>query len=203
VFAEHNVRLDWGRPIDPFVGEASQFANYVSPGQREAVRSAILLPPGETLIVGLPTGSGKSFVAQAPMLIGGPEGSLSVCVVPTTALAIDQARQTAKLLRARFPNRNVPPLAWFSGLDEEGRAAIKGAIREGRQRILYCSPEAVTGALLPTLYDCAKSGLLALSLTKRTWSASGAMASGRRSKCWQGLGAASWMSAPVRPSRPC
>jgi superfamily II DNA or RNA helicase len=161
VFAEHNVRLDWGRPIDPFVGEASQFANYVSPGQREAVRSAILLPPGETLIVGLPTGSGKSFVAQAPMLIGGPEGSLSVCVVPTTALAIDQARQTAKLLRARFPNRNVPPLAWFSGLDEEGRAAIKGAIREGRQRILYCSPEAVTGALLPTLYDCAKSGLLA------------------------------------------
>jgi len=94
VFAEHHVRLDWGRPIDPFIGEASRFNDYVSPGQREAVRSAILLPPGETLIVGLPTGSGKSFVAQAPMLIGGPEGSLSVCVVPTTALAIDQARQT-------------------------------------------------------------------------------------------------------------
>ena len=161
VFAEHNVRLNWGRPIDPFVGEASRFADYVSPGQREAVRSAILLPPGETLIVGLPTGSGKSFVAQAPMLIGGPEGSLSVCVVPTTALAIDQARQTAYLLKARFPNREIPPLAWFSGLDEGARAAIKGAIREGRQRILYCSPEAITGALLPTLYDCATSGLLA------------------------------------------
>jgi len=46
VFAEQNVRLDWQRPIDPFLGEASGFETYVSPGQREAVRSAFLLPPG-------------------------------------------------------------------------------------------------------------------------------------------------------------
>lgn len=160
VFAEQNVRLDWRRPIDPFLEEASTFDSYISPGQREAVRSAILLPPGETLIIGLPTGSGKSFVAQAPVLVGGAEGGLSVCVVPTTALALDQARQTTELLKARYPNREIPPLAWFSGLSAEHRTAIKTAIREGRQRVLYCSPEAVTGALLPSLYDCAGSGLL-------------------------------------------
>ncbi len=160
IFAEQNVRLDWQRSIDPFLGEASGFANYVSPGQREAVRSAFLLPPGETLIVVLPTGSGKSFVAQAPVLARGLEGGLSLCIVPTTALVLDQARQMRQMLKRRFPRREVPPLAWHSGINDEDRTAIKAAIREGRQGILYCSPEAATGALLPALYDAARTGLL-------------------------------------------
>ncbi|MBB3236945.1 protein DpdF [Phyllobacterium endophyticum] len=160
VFAERNVRLDWQRPIDPFLGEASGFDTYVSPGQREAVRSAFLLPTGETLVVALPTGSGKSFVAQAPVLARGLEGGLSLCVVPTTALALDQARQMRQMLRRRYPRREVPALAWHAGLRTEERAAIKSAIREGRQGILYCSPEAVTGALLPSLYDAARAGLI-------------------------------------------
>ncbi|GEO12617.1 hypothetical protein MAE02_03130 [Microvirga aerophila] len=161
VFAEANVRLDWYRPIDPFLGEASGFEAYVSPGQREAVRSAFLLPGGETLIVALPTGSGKSFVAQAPVLVRGLEGGLTVCVVPTTALVLDQARQMSRLLKRRYPHREIPPLAWHAGLTADERVTIKAAIREGRQGILYCSPEAVTGALLPALYDCARAGLLA------------------------------------------
>ncbi|MFL4469008.1 protein DpdF [Tateyamaria armeniaca] len=160
IFAERNVRLDWQRPIDPFLGETSGFRSYVSPGQREAVRSAFLLPPGETLIVALPTGSGKSFVAQAPVLVRGLEGGLSLCIVPTTALVLDQARQMRDMLKRRFPRRDVPPLAWHSGLGVEDRAAIKAAIREGRQGILYCSPEAATGALLPALYEAAKVGSL-------------------------------------------
>ncbi|NYT32075.1 protein DpdF [Rhizobium sp. WYCCWR 11128] len=160
VFAERNVRLDWQRPIDPFLGEASGFDTYVSPGQREAVRSAFLLPPGETLVVALPTGSGKSFVAQAPVLARGLEGGLSLCVVPTTALVLDQARQMRQMLKRRYPRREVPALAWHAGLHTEERAAIKSAIREGRQGILYCSPEAVTGALLPSLYDTARAGLI-------------------------------------------
>ena len=159
-FAERNVRLDWQRPIDPFLGEASGFDTYVSPGQREAVRSAFLLPPGETLVVALPTGSGKSFVGQAPVLARGLEGGLSLCVVPTTALVLDQGRQMRRMLKRCFPGREVEALAWHSGLGAEERAAIKAAIREGRQGILYCSPEAVTGALLPSLYDAAGAGLL-------------------------------------------
>ncbi len=161
IFAERNVRLDWERPIDPFLGEVSGFDTYVSPGQREAVRSAFLLPPGETLIVALPTGSGKSFVAQAPVLARGLEGGLSLCIVPTTALVLDQARQMRQMLKRRFPRLEVPPLTWHSGIGVEDRAAIKTAIREGRQGILYCSPEAATGALLPALYDAARDGLLA------------------------------------------
>jgi ATP-dependent DNA helicase RecQ len=160
VFAEHNVRLDWRCPIDPFLAEASGFDAYVSPGQREAVRSGFLLPPGETLIVSLPTGSGKSFVAQAPVLVRGIEGGLTLCVVPTTALVLDQSRQVEQMLKRRFPRREVPALAWHAGLAAGERTAIKSAIREGRQGILYCSPEAMSGALLSSLYDAARTGLL-------------------------------------------
>ncbi len=160
IFAERNVRLEWQRPIDPFLGEASGFDRYVSPGQREAVRSALLLPPGETLVVALPTGSGKSFVGQASVLVRGLESGLSLCIVPTTALVLDQARQMRHMLKRSFPRRDVPALAWHAGLGAEDRTAIKAAIREGRQGILYCSPEAVTGALLPSLYDAARAGLL-------------------------------------------
>lgn len=161
IFAQQNVRLDWQRPIDPFISEASGFETYVSPGQREAVRSVFLIPPGETLIVALPTGSGKSFVAQAPVLVRGIEGGLSLCIVPTTALVLDQARQMRDMLKRRFPRRDLPSLAWHAGLSADDRAAIKTAIREGRQGILYCSPEAAMGALLPALYDAARNGLLA------------------------------------------
>lgn len=160
VFAEKNVRNNWERPIDPFLGEASGFSHYVSPGQRESVRSALLLPAGETLIVGLPTGSGKSFVGQAPVLANGLESGLTLCVVPTTALVLDQARQMANLLKKRFPGKQIPPIAWHSNLPIETRGAIKAAIRTGQQGVLYCSPEAVVGALLPALYEAARHNLL-------------------------------------------
>ena len=157
-FAEMPARHDSRRPIDPFVQEASGFEAYVSPGQREAVRSAFLLPPGETLIISLPTGSGKSLVAQAPVLVRGFESGLTLCIVPTTALALDQARRMTAMLKARYPGLQPPALAWHSGLGAEERLAIKRAIRNGRQCILYCSPEAATGALLPALYDAARAG---------------------------------------------
>lgn len=111
-------------------------------------------------MVALPTGSGKSFVAQAPVLTRGLEGGLSVCVVPTTALVIDQERQMRQMLKRRFPRRDVPPLAWHAGLCADERAGIKASIRDGRQGILFCSPEAVIGALLPSLYDAARAGLI-------------------------------------------
>jgi ATP-dependent DNA helicase RecQ len=160
VFAQKYMRVEKGCDIDPFVREATGFGAYVSAGQREAVRAALLMPEGETLIVSLPTGSGKSLVAQAPVLVRGLEGPVTICVVPTTALVLDQARQMRRLIGARWPGRKVPPLAWHAGLSDEERSAIKTALRTGEQGILYCSPEALTRALLPALYDAARAGLI-------------------------------------------
>jgi ATP-dependent DNA helicase RecQ len=160
-FRQATVRKDWTIPIDPFLAEPSGFTSYVSRGQREAVRSVFLMRPGDTLIVCLPTGSGKSFVAQAPVLARGLEGGLTLCIVPTTALALDQARQMSERLAARsHSGAGEFRLAWHAGLAAEEKNLIRMAIRQGRQGVLYCSPEAVTGALLPALYDAAKAGLL-------------------------------------------
>jgi superfamily II DNA/RNA helicase len=159
-FAELPARHDSRRLMDPFLQEASGFEAYFSPGQREAVRSAFLMPPGETLVVALPTGSGKSLVAQAPVLVHGLESGLTLCIVPTTALALDQARIMTAMLRARYPGLQPPALAWHSGLRPEERLSIKRAIRNGHQGILYCSPEAATGALLPALFDASCAGSL-------------------------------------------
>lgn len=160
-FRQAVVRKDWTIPIDPFLAEPSGFSTYVSPGQREAVRSAFLMRPGDTLIVCLPTGSGKSFVGQAPVLVKGLEGRLTLCIVPTTALALDQARQMSELLSKRGRvSAGELNLAWHAGLSAEDKTSIKAAIRQGRQGVLFCSPEAVIGALLPALYDAARAGLL-------------------------------------------
>ena len=42
------------------------YDKYLSTGQANSVRSLTLLPPGETLLINLPTGSGKSVVGHFP-----------------------------------------------------------------------------------------------------------------------------------------
>ncbi|WP_318913689.1 DEAD/DEAH box helicase [Shinella zoogloeoides] len=128
VFAERNVRLDWQRPIDPFLSEASGFDTYVSPGQREAVRSAFLLPPGETLVVALPTGSGKSFIAQAPVLARGIEGGLSLCIVPTTALVLVSVPE------------QYSPIVPFESSPGAAAAGLPGRAPEDRRRVIADTP---------------------------------------------------------------
>jgi ATP-dependent DNA helicase RecQ len=160
VFAGDEVRPRADVPIDPFLGETTGFDSYVCPGQREAVRSLLFMPAGTTLIVNLPTGSGKSLVAEAAVLSAGLESGLTLFVVPTKALATDQARRMRALLRARVPANEIPPLVWHGGLGPEVRQTIKSNIRRGRQGILFTSPESVGGALLPSLYEAAALGLL-------------------------------------------
>lgn len=159
-FKETEVGQNGEIPIDPFVGELTDYNTYVCPGQKEAVLSALFMPEGSTLIVNLPTGAGKTLVAQVPILMNGLNKGLSIFIVPTIALAIDQARRMKELLEQNHAGTEIPPLAWHSGLAEHEKNTIKNNIRQGRQGIIYASPEAVTGALRPSIYVAAMSGLL-------------------------------------------
>lgn len=159
VFEARQIRQPWSVRIDPCVGEVSGYEAYVCPGQREAVRSVMHMPAGSTLVVNLPTGSGKTLVGQIPPLLDDGNG-LTLFVVPTTALALDQARRMeVKLARARG-QANPHPLAWFSELPQAAKDLIRQRIRSGTQGILFASPEAVRGPLLPSLYDAASRGLI-------------------------------------------
>lgn len=144
---------------DPLLRRSLGLPTYTGDGQREAVRALLHLPPNETLIANLPTGSGKSLLAHLPPLLG-PEGMLTLAIVPTVALAMDQARRMRTLLGERFPHRTIPPLAYHAGLSQEERASIRQAIRTGEQPVLFTSPESATGSLRPWLEQAAAEGRL-------------------------------------------
>lgn len=146
-------------PADPFYSDLTGFCTYLSIGQREAVRGALLMKPGSTLIVNLPTGSGKSIAGKIHVLLRGLNDGLTLFIVPTTALALDLERRTKTMLREY---RGVPAdeLAWYGGLTPGVKTDITQRIRNGTQGILFCSPEAVTGSLLPALYDAVEKHYL-------------------------------------------
>ena len=154
------VRRDARLPMDPFLHEVTGFEHYVCPGQKEALLSALVMPAGSSLIVNLPTGSGKSLVAQAPMLVQGSDAGLTLFIVPTNALALDLERRTNELLKTRDPEREPHPLAWIGGRGDGRHEVIKQRIRSGNQGILFASPEAVCGSLLYALYAAAEHGLI-------------------------------------------
>jgi ATP-dependent DNA helicase RecQ len=157
-FSDVNVRANGSCPADPFIQDATGFETYSCPGQREAVRAALLMPPGETLIINLPTGSGKSLAGHAPALIGKQDGSLTVFVVPTVALAADQEVQLARILSQQ--GRPVHPFAWYGGTPADVRQEIWQRIRAGSQRILFTSPESLIGPLLNAVIASAELGML-------------------------------------------
>lgn len=82
---------------DPFL-ELVQLDTYRSVGQKQAIHAILTAPDKSTLVVNLPTGSGKSLCAQLPALLESQTAGVSVVVVPTTALAIDQERALRHLV---------------------------------------------------------------------------------------------------------
>lgn len=159
VFEARPIRRPSSIRIDPSIEEASGYDAYVCPGQREAVHSVLHMPAGSTLVVNLPTGSGKTLAGQIPPLVGDGNG-LTLFVVPTTALALDQARRMREMLAYVKGQKETHPLAWFSDLPAATKTSIRERIKAGNQGILFASPEAVRGPLLPSLYEAAFRGLI-------------------------------------------
>lgn len=126
--------------------------SYRSIGQKEAIRAILTAPPNATLLVNLPTGSGKSLCAQIPALL---KRGVTIVIVPTVALAIDQERS----LQSIIPY----PTAYYydeSPTGQQRREEIRQRIRQGTQRIVFTSPESLIRSLSPCLHDAARRGYL-------------------------------------------
>lgn len=139
---------------DPFLSLVNR-EKYRSVGQQEAMRAVLTAPEASTLVVNLPTGSGKSLIAQLPALMRSLNGGVSIVVVPTTALALDQERA----LQEFVPHET----AYYSDDSEAGkkrRQEIRQRIRQGTQRLIFTSPESLIDSLAPSLYEAAEMGFL-------------------------------------------
>lgn len=147
-------------PADPFWTHVWGFRHYLSRGQKQAARSLAMMPPGETAIVCLPTGHGKTPVALAACLLAGAHGGVSVLVVPTVVLAIDMERRIRSLLSLSDPEAVHRRFAYVGSLDATAKQKIRDGIISGRQGLVVASPEAVTMGLQGALLEAAKAGHL-------------------------------------------
>ena len=151
------VRLDESVPGDPFLRQLGQeFTRYRTPGQRAAVRSALVAPAGSTVVVNLPTGGGKTLALLAPAVTVSAAGSVSVVVVPTVALALDQQRRYAN------QHPDSPSTAYHGGLTSAEKADFLYRLRSGGQPIIFTNPEALVASLARPLISAAAGGRLRL-----------------------------------------
>jgi ATP-dependent DNA helicase RecQ len=138
---------------DPFLRDATGgWPDYRTPGQREAVRTVLGARPGSTVLVVLPTGSGKTVAVSAPAFLARP--GVSVLVVPTVSLALDLERRFASDYGLS------DPIAYHGGLSVEEKSHFRDRLREGRQWIVVTSPEAACASLATTLQHVAGAGRL-------------------------------------------
>ena len=154
---------DLREPADAFLADVlgPTFTRYTSAGQRQAIRTVLAAQSSATVLINLPTGSGKSAVAIAPALLHSASGGVTVVIVPTTSLALDQERAVSAHLKNAEPGGTHPArFAYFGGQLEGERAAIRSAIRDGTQRIVFVSPESLLTSLASSMYAAARSGLL-------------------------------------------
>ncbi len=122
-------------PGDVMLARHTDFKAYKSFEQKIAVHTALNLPNGHTLLISLPTGGGKSLVTQ---LLASVSEGLTVVIVPTVALALDQ------YYAAQHNLTDKTEIYCYRGEQSEAeRTTIIKALKDKTARILFTSPEAI------------------------------------------------------------
>ncbi len=133
----------------------SEYQQWNSQAQKEAAWIALTAPPRSTTLIALPTGSGKSLCFQFLARFG---SGLTVVIVPTVALAIDQRESALKIL-GKLPGIN--PLYFASSDSYISPDTVRDCIKSGTTRLIFTSPEAcVQGRLRVVLEEAAMQGRL-------------------------------------------
>ena len=120
---------------DSLLRERTVFIDYKSYEQKIAIHTALNLPDGYTLLISQPTGGGKSLSTQ---MIAASSKGLTVVIVPTVALALDQYHSAKSVLRS---NRNV--FCYRGDQSNTERLSIISAIQNQTAQVLFTSPEAL------------------------------------------------------------
>lgn len=119
--------------------------------QKEGCWEILNAEPGTTHLIGLPTGAGKSLLFQVAAAFS---SRLTVVVVPTIALGLDQMASARKLPAAVYLN----PQNYSS---QDGMESVKDAVANRQCRLLFTSPEAcVSGGMRAILDKHAQDGWL-------------------------------------------
>lgn len=124
---QHNLQTD------PMIFQIIGFKEFKSLSQKFSLYGALNTPEGYTTLISLPTGGGKSLITQA---ISYQREGLTIIIVPTVSLAIDQVRVAHKIIQTGSPNEEI--FYYSSGVN---MAPILSAIEHKKARMLFISPE--------------------------------------------------------------
>lgn len=131
----YSVNSGYCLATNRFIKNLTDFDSFKSMEQKLCVYGAINTPNGYTTLVSMPTGGGKSLVTQS--LAYSSEG-LSIVVVPTVSLALDQERVAKKNIKIA---KNDEVFSYYSGANNIND--IAKAIEKNKARLLFISPEAL------------------------------------------------------------
>ena len=142
-FQRKKVGTDTEKQKDVFYGNNAYIYNlthykeFKSLEQKLAVFGALNTPEGYTTLVSLPTGGGKSLITQT---MAYQQEGLTIVIVPTVSLAIDQVHNAKKNVKHNVDNEIF---CYYSGIELERKNALRNAIKAETARLLFISPEAL------------------------------------------------------------
>lgn len=142
-FQRKRVGTDTEKQKDVFYGNNAYIYNlthykeFKSLEQKLAVFGALNTPDGYTTLVSLPTGGGKSLITQT---MAYQQDGLTIVIVPTVSLAIDQVRNAKNNVKHNADNEIF---CYYSGIELERKDALRNAIKAETARLLFISPEAL------------------------------------------------------------
>lgn len=148
-------------PADPFWQDGLGYSTYRSVAQRQAARIVATAPAGATITAVLPTSAGKSSVVLARALRDSRFSGVSVIIVPTVVLALDLERRTKEVVDIQH-DRSSPTgrYAYTGDLDDHLKQRLRDDVRNGLQRVVFTSPEALLAGLADAVLHAATAGLL-------------------------------------------
>ena len=123
--------------VNPFIYKLTnqKFKTFKSIEQQISVMGALRVPDGYTAMIAMSTGGGKSLVTQTVSYEY--DNSLTVIIVPTVSLMLDQQRNAAKLIN---PANKFEIVYYHSGCNVND---LSSAINKRLVRMLFLSPEAL------------------------------------------------------------
>ena len=124
--------------VTPNIYRLTGFKKFKSIRQKLAVNGALNMPEGYTALVSLPTGGGKSLITQT--LAYQKKDGLTITVVPTVSLAMDQVRVAKDNIKVAMESEIA---CYYSDLSKEEKRSIIDRIKNRKLRLLFISPEAL------------------------------------------------------------
>ena len=133
-------------PAESYLAQSFGYSHWKSQALKEACWNVHNASAGSTVLVALPTGSGKSLCFH---FLARFSTGLTLVIVPTVALAIDQYRSAMALSGMR----PLEPRYFAADDPDFSPQQVAESVRAGSTRLVFCSPEACVSGRLRGVVD--------------------------------------------------